>query len=120
MTRDWEGGTLEESGKLDNPDYYCEHGTFIGDPYGPDYMCWACEEGLTMEEWNEYRKREAEWERRIARRDRRIRQLGYNVSHLLDHYGLKGEGRTGAERFRRDAIVGGIVAAYQRTERGLG
>lgn len=61
---DWEGGTLEESGKLDNPLYYCKHGTFIGDPYGPDYMCWACEEGLTDEEWAEHLK----WEARRRRR----------------------------------------------------
>ena len=24
---------------------YCKHGTFVGDPYGPDYMCGACEDG---------------------------------------------------------------------------
>lgn len=24
---------------------YCKHGTFIGDPYGPDYMCGKCEDG---------------------------------------------------------------------------
>lgn len=23
---------------------YCRHGTFIGDPYGPDYLCHWCEE----------------------------------------------------------------------------
>lgn len=22
---------------------YCQHGTYIGDPYGPDYLCGACE-----------------------------------------------------------------------------
>lgn len=22
---------------------YCVHGTYIGDPYGPDYLCGACE-----------------------------------------------------------------------------
>jgi len=47
---DWEGGTLEESGKLDNPDYRCKHGTFIGDPYGPDYMCFYCEMGIEPED----------------------------------------------------------------------
>ena len=24
---------------------YCKHGTFIGDPYGPDYLCGKCEDG---------------------------------------------------------------------------
>lgn len=24
---------------------HCVHGTFVGDPYGPDYMCGKCEEG---------------------------------------------------------------------------
>jgi hypothetical protein len=22
---------------------YCKHGTFVGDPYGPDYICGQCE-----------------------------------------------------------------------------
>jgi hypothetical protein len=22
---------------------YCRHGVFIGDPFGPDYLCSACE-----------------------------------------------------------------------------
>lgn len=50
MTQDWEGGTLEESGKLDNPDYRCRHGVFVGDPYGPDFMCPMCEMGDDPEE----------------------------------------------------------------------
>lgn len=24
---------------------YCEHGTFIGSPWGPDYLCFYCETG---------------------------------------------------------------------------
>lgn len=27
-----------------NRDYYCKHGTYVGDPYGPDYMCGMCED----------------------------------------------------------------------------
>lgn len=27
------------------PAHYCKHGTFIGDPYGPDLMCGWCESG---------------------------------------------------------------------------
>lgn len=30
---------------------YCVHGTYIGDPYGGDFLCWACEDGLTPYEW---------------------------------------------------------------------
>lgn len=30
---------------LGNDDFYCEHGTFIGNPFGGDYMCHACEMG---------------------------------------------------------------------------
>ena len=26
--------------------WYCKHGTYIGDPYGPDYICGYCEEGV--------------------------------------------------------------------------
>lgn len=29
---------------------YCQHGTFIGDPYGPDYMCGECEMGESEDE----------------------------------------------------------------------
>jgi len=52
MSEDWEGGTLEESGKLENPNYYCSHGTFVGDPYGPDLMCFWCEMGVSDEDYN--------------------------------------------------------------------
>jgi hypothetical protein len=30
---------------LDEPDYRCVHGTFIGNPNGADYMCGYCESG---------------------------------------------------------------------------
>jgi hypothetical protein len=30
---------------LVNPDYRCVHGTFIGNPYGGDYLCGWCESG---------------------------------------------------------------------------
>lgn len=30
---------------LNEPDYRCKHGTFIGNPYGADYMCGRCEMG---------------------------------------------------------------------------
>lgn len=28
-----------------NPDFHCKHGTFVGNPYGGDYICQACEDG---------------------------------------------------------------------------
>lgn len=27
------------------PSVYCKHGTYIGDPCGPDYLCGPCEMG---------------------------------------------------------------------------
>jgi hypothetical protein len=30
---------------------YCKHGTFIGNPYGADYMCGWCEDGTSDEEF---------------------------------------------------------------------
>jgi hypothetical protein len=33
---------------------YCKHGTFIGSSWGPDLMCWACEDGISDEDWTEY------------------------------------------------------------------
>jgi len=26
---------------------YCKHGGYVGDPYGPDYMCGTCENGIS-------------------------------------------------------------------------
>lgn len=28
------------------PGDICRHGTYVGDAYGPDYLCGACEEGV--------------------------------------------------------------------------
>ena len=33
---------------------YCKHGTNVGDPYGPDYLCGYCEDG-TPDEVLEYK-----------------------------------------------------------------
>ena len=32
-----------------NRDHYCEHGTFIGSPFGGDYLCHWCELGVDPE-----------------------------------------------------------------------
>lgn len=37
---------LQAYRKGDDP-LYCKHGTYVGDPYGPDYMCGPCEDGVT-------------------------------------------------------------------------
>ena len=29
----------------------CQHGTFIGSWWGPDILCWACEDGLSLAEY---------------------------------------------------------------------
>jgi len=31
-------------------DWYCEHGTYIGSPYGPDYLCGWCEDGISADQ----------------------------------------------------------------------
>ena len=36
-------------------DRWCRHGTYIGDPYGPDYMCHYCEAGYSDEEYEAMR-----------------------------------------------------------------
>ena len=28
----------------DNPDSYCKHGQYVGNPYGGDFICGECEE----------------------------------------------------------------------------
>lgn len=29
---------------------FCQHGTYIGDPGGPDHMCGWCEDGVSVQE----------------------------------------------------------------------
>ena len=41
---------LPFDGDLSDPSQRCEHGTFIGSWWGPDYMCGACEDGISMED----------------------------------------------------------------------
>ncbi len=38
---------------------HCKHGTYVGHPGGPDYMCGYCEDGVTDEEWATWKKEEA-------------------------------------------------------------
>lgn len=41
---------FDESDTLDDRNY-CKHGTFIGNPYGADYMCGWCEDGVSVDEY---------------------------------------------------------------------
>lgn len=38
---------------------YCEHGVFVGNPFGGDYMCHYCELGISVEEMQERQRAEA-------------------------------------------------------------
>lgn len=75
MTMDWEGGTLEESGKLDEPDYRCKHGAFVGDPYGPDYMCGWCEMGISDKEYDKMMKEDAKHCRMNVKAEKRVKNF---------------------------------------------
>lgn len=55
-------------GYLGYDDTHCKHGTFVGHWAGPDYMCGACESGITDEEWEA-------GNRRADRRARRVKAL---------------------------------------------
>jgi hypothetical protein len=58
---------LFDTSDLDDSRYYCAHGTFIGNPYGADYLCHYCEMGFTDEEYQS----ELHW-RAMRNRNRRI------------------------------------------------
>ena len=55
--------TYDDNGILEPSSCYCEHGTYIGTPYGADHICGYCEDGVTIEELHaqhrEAQKREA-------------------------------------------------------------
>lgn len=58
-------------GLLSYDDTHCRHGVFIGHPYGPDYMCFWCEMGVSDEEY------EAEMAERARARVRKYRSRIY-------------------------------------------
>lgn len=49
---DQQGNAIEPEDYRD--DYYCEHGKFVGNPFGGDYMCHFCELGYSAEEYQAY------------------------------------------------------------------
>lgn len=48
---------VREDGTVDT-DFgdYCEHGTYIGTPLGPDFICGWCEDGVPYEEFLEIQR----------------------------------------------------------------
>lgn len=40
-------------GHMEDDSNYCIHGKFVGNWAGPDYMCFYCEMGVTLEEYRE-------------------------------------------------------------------
>ena len=44
----------------DDPRQYCEHGTFIGSWWGPDYLCHWCEMGYSRAEFDAEMRQRAE------------------------------------------------------------
>lgn len=56
---EWEEDRRTNGWTSRNP--YCVHGTYIGDPYGADYMCGACEDGMTDHEWAVGNAHSAAW-----------------------------------------------------------
>jgi hypothetical protein len=59
-------GNAVEPEDFDDDRYYCKHGVFIGNPFGGDYMCGWCEDGVSWEDFVAYNESAA---RRIMRRN---------------------------------------------------
>jgi hypothetical protein len=55
------------------PDHYCEHGNYIGSPYGADILCGWCEDGISVAEM--HRIQRANRKRRIVREMSELRQF---------------------------------------------
>jgi hypothetical protein len=53
---------------------YCQHGTFIGSWWGPDYLCQWCEDGISAAEMRRIliAERRYEAEQRLAQFDRLV------------------------------------------------
>jgi hypothetical protein len=54
---DMQGNAVEDEDF--RPDYYCKHGTFVGNPYGGDYLCGWCEDGTSDEDFHAYCREQA-------------------------------------------------------------
>lgn len=81
----------DQEGYFGYDDTHCIHGTFVGGWAGPDYMCYHCEMGTTVEELDRMRTEDRECQARYARvkagldnRMERWDHEGYNPPELLD------------------------------------
>jgi len=64
-------------GLYDYDDVHCKHGTFVGNAYGPDYMCGPCEMGVTDEEY-------AEWQQEAAVQNSKSRAARQAWDYIFD------------------------------------
>lgn len=58
----------------DDPRQYCEHGTFIGSWWGPDYLCGWCEMGVSVDEMHAIHR---------ARQRAEMEAIERDIEHLL-------------------------------------
>lgn len=71
----------------DDPRQYCEHGTFIGSWWGPDYLCGWCEMGVSVDEMRALHRAQAQ---------REAEAVAAGWQRLLDN--VNGYGRDHRER----------------------
>jgi hypothetical protein len=45
----------------DDPRQRCQHGTFIGSWWGPDYLCGRCEDGVSVHEMHRILAEQRAW-----------------------------------------------------------
>lgn len=60
-----DGGTNE----CDNCLTHCQHGTYIGFPGGPDYLCYWCEMGISREQMEEIYRAKAAYREKMLRHE---------------------------------------------------
>jgi len=94
---DAQGNAVEAEDYADDR-FYCKHGTFIGNPFGGDYLCSWCEDGISDEDFALYVRREAN---RIMRR------------HAADTWARSLQGCKYAPGMHTSLIVGIIIAMMQ-------
>lgn len=66
---------------LGNADFYCEHGTFIGNSVGGDYMCGWCEDGVPYADYLRYVER--------MRHDVAMKNATTNLFHAVGQHMTK-------------------------------
>lgn len=76
-TAEWEQDRRRNGWTSRNP--YCKHGTYIGDPYGADHLCMACEMGYSELEMALGSARSEVWRAQRKHRDLLKRLVTYNA-----------------------------------------